>query len=247
MADTQMIPFNTDGGGWSDAVSAFGGAFLGSWFTNGWNGNGYGRGPVAGVAAVESAAADTVILDGLSNITNQLCGVNTTLLNSQAAQNQAFCQGFNGINTAINQTSAQTQQGLCQGFNSVADVIQNTSAQTRFENMTGFSGLERSIANCCCTTQTNMAKGFGDLALENCQNTGHIVNAIGAEGTATRALINQNYINDLQTQLCDAKSKIGALESQNFTAGVIANQSQIFDAKLANAVNTIIAHTHTTK
>ena len=35
MAETQMIPFNSDCCGWGDAVPAFGGALIGSLFTNG--------------------------------------------------------------------------------------------------------------------------------------------------------------------------------------------------------------------
>lgn len=146
------------------------------------------------------------------------------------------------MNTNIFQTSAQTQQGLCNGFHSVADVIQNSSATTRFENMSNFNNLQSQLSNCCCTTNTNMATGFGNLALENCQNTGRIVDAIQSEGCATRGLINQNYINELQTQLCDAKSKIGSLEAQAFTGGALAAQSAVFDNKLSNAVAMIINH-----
>lgn len=164
------------------------------------------------------------------------------MLNSQASQNQTLCQGFSGINDAVRDTAANTAQVMCRGFSDIGNIINTTSAQTRFENMTNFNGLERAVANCCCESQKGMLQGFGNLALENCQNTGKIVDAITSEGSATRALINQNYINELQTQLCDAKAKIGALESQAFTAGVIANQSQVFDAKLANAVGTIITH-----
>lgn len=241
MAETQMIPFNSDCCGWGDAVPAFGGALIGSLFTNGGFGN-WGWGRNGGINSPAGAAAETIVLDGLSNITAQLGNVNTTLLNSQASQNQTLCQGFSGINDAVRDTAANTAQVMCRGFSDIGNLINNASVQTRFENMTNFNGLERAVANCCCESQKGMIQGFGNLALENCQNTGKIVNAITAEGSATRALINQNYINELQTQLCDAKAKIGALESQAFTAGVIANQSQVFDAKLANAVGTIITH-----
>lgn len=246
MGDTQMIPFNSDSG-WSDGVSAFGGALIGSWLTNGgFLNGGYGRGVYGGINSPAGAAAETLVLDGLNNITSQLGNVNTTLLNSQASQNQTLCQGFSGINDAVRDTAANNAQVMCRGFSDIGNIINNTSAQTRFENMTNFNGLERSVANCCCETQKGLLQGFGNLALENCQNTGKIVNTITAEGSATRALINQNYINDLQSQLCDAKAKIGALEAQAFTAGAIANQSQMFDAKLANAVGNIITHCKTT-
>lgn len=70
---------------------------IGSLFTNGGFGN-WGWGRNGGINSPAGAAAETLVLDGLSNITTQLNGVNTTLLNSQASQNQALCQGFSGIN-----------------------------------------------------------------------------------------------------------------------------------------------------
>lgn len=79
MADTStLIPF---GGEDNTALSAgLGGlvsSWFGSWWSNGFNGNGFNRGYDGGVAPVATAAADTVILDGLSNISSQLSGVNT--------------------------------------------------------------------------------------------------------------------------------------------------------------------------
>lgn len=80
MAETQMIPFNSDYG-WGDAVPAFGGALIGSLFTNGGFGN-WSWGRNGGFNSPAGAAAETIVLDGLSNITAQLGNVNTTLLNS---------------------------------------------------------------------------------------------------------------------------------------------------------------------
>ena len=109
MAETQMIPFNSDCCGWGDAVPAFGGALIGSLFTNGGFGN-WGWGRNGGINSPAGAAAETLVLDGLNNITAQLGNVNTTLLNSQASQNQTLCQGFSGINDAVRDTAANTAQ-----------------------------------------------------------------------------------------------------------------------------------------
>lgn len=258
---TTLIPFDTnDGNGWNAGVGGAVGAALGSWFFGnggfgGWNGNRFGNGQIA---------ADALVVDNLSNISNQVAGVNTTILESQANQNQSLCSGFAGVNSNISTTAAQTQQGLCQGFNNLGMTVQSTAAQTqqglaqgfgsvtsaidnstcqvRYDNLSNVNALQRSLDSCCCATQQAISKGFGDLALENCHNTGSIVNAIAADGIATRELINKNYISDLQTQLCDAKSKISSLESQQYTSGLIAAQSAVFDQKLSNAVSTIITH-----
>ena len=83
MADTTMIPFSSESTGWDAGVGGAIGGFLGSWFSNGWNGNGYGFGRggfgSAGlVATTDNAVADSVIVDGLSRISDQVSGVNTT-------------------------------------------------------------------------------------------------------------------------------------------------------------------------
>lgn len=111
MAETQMIPFNSDCCGWGDAVPAFGGALIGSLFTNGGFGGfgNWGWGRNGGINSPAGAAAETLVLDGLNNITAQLGNVNTTLLNSQASQNQTLCQGFSGINDAVRDTALPTQ------------------------------------------------------------------------------------------------------------------------------------------
>lgn len=267
MADTTMIPFSSESTGWDAGVGGAIGGFLGSWFSNGWNGNGFGRGvgfgPAGIVATTDSAVADSVIVDGLSRISDQVAGVNTTLLSSQAQQNSAMCQGFSGVNQTIFEASAGLSRDMGTGFNALANTVVNgnnqingnlcsgfantvatinaNGASNRYDTMNGFNQMQRSIDACCCNTQTALANGFGNLALENCQNTSKITNAVAADGIATRALINQNYINDLQSQLCDAKAKIGSLESQQFTQSAISAQSAIFDQKLANAVSTLIS------
>lgn len=270
MADTTMIPFATDNAGWDAGVGGAIGGFLGSWLGNGWIGNGFNRGfggfggfgGAGFVAATDNAVADSVIVDGLSRISDQVSGVNTTLLNSQAQQNTSMCQGFSSVNQSIFEASAglsrdlgtgfnvlantvvngnnQINQNMCSGFaNTIAAVNANGTA-SRFDTLNGFNNMQRAIDSCCCNTQTALANGFGNLALENCQNTGKIVSTVQAEGSATRALINQNVINELQTKLCDAKAKIGSLESQQFTSNALAAQSALWDRKLADAITTIV-------
>lgn len=244
MSDTTMIPF-TGNDGLSAGVGGALGALVGNWWANGVGGWGgaYNRAPGC---CDSGRAADTIltssVLSDLSNISDQVNGVSTSLLQSQSAQNIAMAQGFSGINDAINRTAAGTESSLCAGFANMAGTITSGNTATRFENMSNFANLGSQLADCCCKTQTALSNGFGSLALENCHNTGAIVGAIKDEGSVTRGLINQNYIHELETKLCDAKSKIGALESQAFTSAAIAAQSAVFDNKLTNAVNTIITH-----
>lgn len=304
MADTTMIPFASDHDGLSAGLGGAVGAALGTMFFNGWGGwGGFGRGgfgypggmyggeffgggyPAAGViASNDRAVSDSVIMDSLARVSDQVSGVSTSLLSSQAQQNSAMCQGFSDINNAFLNSQAQQSMALCQGFSGVNQsvfeaasgisrdlcsgfaglnntvvngdnqlqsnmcsgfantiaAINANGAAARYDTMSGFNQTQRAIDQCCCNTQTALAAGFGNLALENCQNTGRIVSAIGADGQATRALINEQYINDLQTKLCDAKAKIGSLESQQFTSNALAAQSAVWDRKLNDAITTIV-------
>ena len=146
MADATMIPFATsDHEGLSAGLGGAVGAFLGSWFMNGWGGGwggfgrdgfGYGGYPAVGampatagiIASNDRAVADSVIMDGLSRITDQISGVNTGLLSSQAQQNSAMCQGFSDLNNAFLNSQAQQSMALCQGFSGVNQSVFEASA-----------------------------------------------------------------------------------------------------------------------
>lgn len=246
MSDTMnLIPTDAFRGYGSDALSAAAGAFFGSWFGNGaWGGNGWGNrggwgypdGAIAN-AAVGVGVADAVMdrlntIDGnvdrltisdlqnagalqksigestyaLSNAVNDGYARMTNDLNSQAFRLQnTGIQGFAGLNATVNSTSAQTNNILAQGFSGINTAIRDNGYETRLN----IKDLQASQADCCCG----------------------IKNAILGDGAMTRALIQSNYINELQTKLCDAKAHIASLENQAFTAKSNAIQTkEIIDA-----------------
>jgi hypothetical protein len=90
---------------------------------------------------------------------------------------------FEGFNTQdINAQLRGITNGLCDGF---------------YATRQGISDLGYAVKDCCCQTNRNidsvrfdMSKGFCDVA-----------GAIHAEGEATRALINQNTIQELRDKL----------------------------------------------
>ena len=194
------------GSGWGSGGNAAIGAFIGSWFGQG------GFGPNA-----RNDVAGTNVLEAVNN-------VNTTLLQGQAQSNMAAAQGFAGLNTvvtsgdasvtaSINQASYQNLNALTQGFAGLNTAILTSAGDNRFAMQAGLNSLQSQAAECCCELRT----------------------AIGAEGAATRQLIQQNLITELQTQLCDSKSKAAALESQVFLQGSQAAQTN-------QIIQTVIAH-----
>jgi hypothetical protein len=90
---------------------------------------------------------------------------------------------FEGFNTQDNNAQLRgITYGLSDGFYSVNDSMKD-----------GFYALK----DCCCTTNRNIDA----VRYEGAQNTTAITNAIHAEGEATRALINQNTIQELRDRL----------------------------------------------
>lgn len=137
---------------------------------------------------------------------------------------QILNDGINSIQNSINGMNMNLSSGLCN---------------------IGYQTLDQ-------TSRTNLAmmQGFSSLGHDNCQNTNNIVsavngvgfqladcccktqNAIREEGCATRQLIQNNLINDLQTKLCDAKSDNAALKSQLYTTNVVNGQTAVLMAAI---------------
>ena len=100
------------------------------------------------------------------------------------------------------------QSGLCDGFYAM-----NTGM------LNGFSGVNNAIQQaqfaaqqCCCETNRNIDA----VRYENAKNTCDIVNAIKADGDATRALMTQNAMQSLRDQLQTANFQLSQ-QAQNAT------------------------------
>ena len=174
-------------------------------FIGSWFGNGLGWGGRNGV----TTDADTVMLDQVGNLQTSVNALGLNLVQGQGQSNLVACQGFNGINQTINSTAAASQNTMVQGFAGLNTVITQASSDNRF----AIAELARQAAECCCETQR----------------------AIASEGAATRQLIQQNFITQLQTELCDSKSKVSQLENQVFLQGSQAAQTQ-------QIISTVLAH-----
>jgi len=107
-----------------------------------------------------------------------------TILRNQEGIKNGLCDGFYAMNTNNLQAQNQLQRDLCTGFAAINAGI----AENRY-----------SAKDCCCETQ-RLIEG---VKYANAQNTCDIVNAIHAEGSATRDLITQNKIEALQTKITE--------------------------------------------
>lgn len=135
--------------------------------------------------------------------------------------------GINAVQNSINGMNMNLSSGLCN---------------------IGYQTLDQSSRN-----QLAMMQGFSTLGHDNCQNTNSIVSAVNGVGTQlqncccqtqrlieqqgcqTRELIQNQYTRELETRLCDAKSKIATLESNAFTTALV-------DQKVSAATANIIGH-----
>ena len=100
-------------------------------------------------------------------------------------------EGFN--NQDVNGQLRGITNGLCDGFYAVNSGMKDGFYMTR----EGIAENRFAAQQCCCETNRNIDA----VRYENSKNTCEITNAIHAEGEATRALINQNTIQELRDRL----------------------------------------------
>lgn len=132
-------------------------------------------------AATQGALTRAELYDGLNynQLENAVRGVQTGLCDGFYSQNTTMLQGFNGI-----------QRDMCTGFSAINAGI----AENRF-----------AAQQCCCETNRNIDA----VRYENAKNTCDIINAIHADGEATRAQMTQNTIQELRDQLQAAQLQLG--------------------------------------
>jgi hypothetical protein len=124
-------------------------------------------------AAVQGALTRSDLFEGFNtqDINAQLRGITNGLCDGFYAVNSGLKDGFYAVNSGMKDGFYMTREGI---------------AENRF-----------AAQQCCCETNRNIDA----VRFENSKNTCEITNAIHAEGEATRALINQNTIQELRDKL----------------------------------------------
>jgi hypothetical protein len=152
----------------------------------------------------------------LGNGNGGLFGGNRADANGALTRAEMY-EGFN--NQDVNAQLRGISTGICDGFYAV-----NTGLKD------GFYGIQAGLAEnrfasqqCCCETNRNIDA----VRYENAQNTCAITNAIHAEGEITRALINQNTVQDLRDRL-EAKDR--DLMAANYQLSQLSQTQTILNA-----------------
>lgn len=133
-------------------------------------------------------------------------GTNGALTRAELHDGFNFNQLDNGIRGL--------ERGQCQlGYATLnqAKDIQYQLAQNAFQSQ-----------QCCCETNRNI----DSVKYENAQNTCAITSAIHAEGEATRALINQNTMQDLRDKLAERDRDLMAA---NYQISQVAQTNTLID------------------
>ena len=127
------------------------------------------------------------------------------------ATNEAVQQGFDMQNTLANQRELLAATN--QTFHDTMGVIQNTYGELQRD----IAGLAVGQANllakqneCCAATGAGIAQNRYEAAM----NTANIIQAVQAEGNATRSMMQENKIESLQAQ-------VQQLQMQNAMQGVV--------------------------
>ncbi len=110
-----------------------------------------------------------------------------------------LCQDFN-FNDLQNGVRGLSN-GLCDGFYAMNTTMLTGMNSLQSQIAQGFSDNRYAQQNCCCETNRNI----DSVKYENARNTCDIVNAIKADGDATRAMLTANTIQELRDKLQDSK------------------------------------------
>ena len=127
------------------------------------------------------------------------------------ATNEAVQQGFDMQNTLANQRELLAATN--QTFHDTMGVIQNTYSELQ-RDIAGLAVGQASLLaqenQCCAATNANILQNRYDAAM----NTSSIIQAVQAEGNATRSMIQGDKIEALQAQ-------VQQLQMQNAMQGVV--------------------------
>lgn len=163
-----VVPMNN--GGYGNDGFGFGGG-MGAWWLlvllfamGGWNNNRGGNN-------------DSSILPYLLMNNNNNGGGNDCCCGNQIQRGfdqQAIISGISGVQSSVINGNAANQQSLCAGF---AGVEQNATAR-QMANMQQMFGLSQQFSQCCCDQKLAAAENRALILSENCEDRNALNNGI---------------------------------------------------------------------
>ncbi len=151
-------------------------------------------------------------------IANSFANSDKANLQAFAALQQGNCQGFNSINSNISQGVNTIQSTLCNGFNSIQNGITDTNyrmqncccetresiMQSNFNNQAGFNSMVTALNTNAC----DIERGQDDIKYLMAQNQSQTMVGIDRLGDRLIDYMNQKEMDDLRTQLQNARFQI---------------------------------------
>ena len=143
------------------------------------------------------------------------------------ANGAGWQQGFNTQNILTKLEGIQN--GICDStfalnnsINGVNQNISNALCSTTYELASKIDNNRFSAQQCCCETQ----RAIDGVKYGASQNTCDIINAIHAEGNATRDLITQNKIESLLAKLAD---KVRDIQTRDFQLSQLSQNTYLIN------------------
>jgi predicted transcriptional regulator len=152
---------------------------------------------------------------GFTNVNDRLASINQNLSDKISLIGSQIDDDINQVQSTIAAGFSAGQLSECQTQNLINMVGATNTAAIQQAITSGNYALATQIANCCCENRLAIANQNALIerntaALSNQINiqTCDIKSAIATDGQATRALLNDQRITDLESQLADQKSAV---------------------------------------
>ena len=154
-----------------------------------------------GTALANSFAnSDKANLQSAAGLQNSLCnGFNSVNANMNSGFNgvqSTLCNGFNGVQTAIADAKCATKDCCCETRESIM--------QTNFNNQAGFNSVVTALNTNAC----DIERGQDDIKYLMAQNQSQTMVGIDRLGDRLIDYMNQKEMDDLRTELQNAKFQI---------------------------------------
>jgi hypothetical protein len=152
------------------------------------------------------------------------------LLQGQCGTRERIDSATFAISNGQKDLQARIQDCCCQLGLSVKD-IEKAVCDCCCQLGIGQKELQNALERCCCETQNKLQYGFAQVENAICNQTNVLERAVHSDGEATRALITQNRMDDLQGALQVERDRNSNLQ-----------QTAVIGEKIDQAVKTAIQH-----